>query len=546
MVVVVLLGLGVLGNGSSIADGSSNLLAVSNSDEFIMGGDVSMLQEVEELGGVFYEDGVEKDALTILNSNGMNYVRLRLWVVDPYDAQGNPYGGGTNDLETTISLAKRAKNLGMGIVLDLHYSDFWADPGTQTKPKAWQNLSYADLKNEVYQYSNNVIEMFKQENVMPEIVQVGNETTSGILWDEGEVGANNNDFTQLAELFSAGISGIHDAIDNNDDVEIMLHLDHGGDNNLYRWWFDEVTNLGVDFDIIGLSYYPFWHGTMGELHYNMNDISQRYNKDVMIVETSYAFTLDDGDGLGNSFYEKEENIGGYQATPQGQIEFMRDLREIVEDIPNDRGRGIFCWEPTWIPVEGANWGTEAGKLYNDDDGLLSNPWDNQTLFDFNGHVLESASLFSNSTPDNLVENHDFEQDGWTNEPSHWEVWTEDDDDRDAVFVESPGINGNYKLTHWNDNDYTVSTYQTINGLDDGEYTFSAWVLNSGGQDDVYIYAKNFGGKELQTKMPTSQEKWVKIEINDIQVTNGQCEIGIISYANAGNWMNIDNIKFYKQ
>ncbi len=277
----------------------------------------------------------------------------------------------------------------------------------------------------------------------------------------------------------------------------------------------------------------------------MNDISKRYDKDVMIVETAYGFTLADGDGLGNSFYEAEESIGGYPATPQGQIEYMKDLREIVEDIPEDRGRGIFWWEPTWIPVEGAHWGTEAGKLYNDDNGLLSNPWDNQTLFDFNGNLLESVSIFNNSVPTNLVQNHDFEQDGWTNTPTNWGVWAEDSSDSDAVFVEGPGINGDYKLTHWSDNDYTVSTYQTLNELEDGEYTFSAWILNSGGQDDVYIYAKNYGDNELQQNLPVSTDEWVKVEIENITVTNGQCEIGIISYANAGNWMNIDNVKFHK-
>ncbi|SER90865.1 arabinogalactan endo-1,4-beta-galactosidase [Gracilibacillus ureilyticus] len=514
-------------------------------NEFITGGDISMLEEVEELGGKFYEDGIEKDAMEILSSNGMNYVRLRLWV-DPYDSKGNPYGGGTNDLDTTISLAKRAKALGMNILLDLHYSDFWADPGTQTKPKAWQDLQYTGLKDQVYQYSKNVIESMKQENVLPDMVQVGNETTSGILWTDGKVGEGTNDFTKLAELFSAGISGIKDAVSGSEEIEIVLHLDHGGDNSLYRWWFDNITALGVDFDIIGLSYYPFWHGTMGELHYNLNDISKRYNKDVMIVETAYGFTLDDGDGLGNSFFETEESVGGYPATPEGQIQYMNDLKEIVKDIPNNRGRGIFWWEPTWIPVEGANWGTEAGKLYNSDTGLLSNPWDNQTLFDFNGNALESMSIFSdNPNHNNLVNNNDFEVDGWTNTPSDWGVWAEDSTDTNAVFVEGPGINGDYKLVHWSDEDYSVSTYQTIKNLEDGNYTLTAWVLNSGGQENAYIYAKSYGGEELQTKLPVSSSNWMKIEIDDINVTNGQCEIGIISYAQANNWVNIDNVKFFK-
>ncbi|WP_240353179.1 glycoside hydrolase family 53 protein [Cohnella algarum] len=326
-----------------------------NPGGLIVGADVSMLNEVEELGGSFYENGIQKDPLEILSGNGMNYVRLRLWV-DPYDSVGNPYGGGTNDLATTIALAERAKAEGMGILLDLHLSDFWADPGTQTKPKAWQSLTYAQLKTAVYNYTKGVITAMKAEGVLPEMVQVGNETSSGILWDDGKVGGGIDDFTQLGELLSAGISGIDDALGAGEDVEIALHLDHGGDNNLYRWWFDKIEEQGVDYDIIGLSYYPFWHGTMGELQYNLNDISKRYGKDVMIVETAYGWTLGDGDGLGNSFYTTEESVGGYPASAAGQMAYIRDLAEIVRDVPNGRGRGIFWWEPAWLPVEGANWG----------------------------------------------------------------------------------------------------------------------------------------------------------------------------------------------
>src|SRR5690625_6731 len=521
------------------------VLANAEENDFIIGGDISMLEEVEDLGGEFYEDDIQKDALEILSSNGMNYVRLRLWV-DPYDDQGNPYGGGTNDLDTTINLAKRAKANGMEVLLDIHYSDFWADPGTQTKPKAWQNLNYSQLKDQVYNYSRDVITTMKSEGVMPKMVQVGNEITSGILWDDGSVGDGNDNFVELAELLSMGIDGINDALSPSENIEIVLHLDHGGDNDLYRWWFDAIVAEEVDFDIIGLSYYPFWHGTMGELQYNMNDVSKRYDKDVMIVETAYAFTLEDGDGLGNSFFKEEEKVGGYPASTQGQMDFIRDLREIVEDIPNNRGRGIHWWEPTWLPVEGANWGTEAGKLYNNDTGLLSNPWDNQTLFDFDGNALESLSQFSKTTPVNLVRNHDFELDGWTNNPSDWGIWSEEPDDRDAVFVEEPGITGDYKLTHWKESDYTASTYQTISGLEDGNYTFTAWVLSSGGQDNAYIYAKNYGGSEKQTNIPESPDEWVKVKIEDIQVTNGKCEIGVISSANGGDWLNMDNVKFYKE
>lgn len=511
---------------------------------FVMGGDVSMLHEVEQLGGKFYEGGIEKDALQILSNNGMNAVRLRLWV-DPYDSLGNPYGGGTNDLATTISLAERAKALGMDVLLDFHFSDFWADPGKQNKPKAWQSLSYSQLLTTVYNYTNSVITSMKSAGVLPEMVQVGNEASSGILWYEGKVGGGIDDFTQLGELMSSAINGVNAALSSNEDVEIVLHLDHGGDNNLYTWWFDKIEAENVDYDIIGLTYYPFWHGTMGELAYNLNSVSSRYSKDVMIVETAYGFTLDDGDGLGNSFYTAEESIGGYPATVAGQTAYLRDLKEIVQDVPNNRGRGIFWWEPTWLPVTGANWGTDAGKLYNNDTGLLSNPWDNQTLFDFNGNALSSLSVFSEGSRTNVVANHSFEADGWTTSPSNWSKWGANTASVDAIKVESNGITGSYKLTHWSSSAYEASTYQSITGLTNGSYTLSAWVLNSGGQNTVQLYAKNYGGTERNTSLPVSDTKWVKVKIENIVVTNGQIEIGIYSNANANNWINVDQVKLYK-
>jgi arabinogalactan endo-1,4-beta-galactosidase len=302
----------------------------SNADysDFIRGADVSMLKDIEDLGGEFYDNGVKKDALEIMKNHGANYVRLRLWV-DPYDSEGNSYGGGSNDFNTTLYLAKRAQEKGMKVLIDFHLSDYWADPGTQSKPKAWENLSYDELKTTLYNYMKNTLNDFKNQGVVPDMVQVGNETSSGILWDEGKIGGDYTDFTQLAELLNQAISGVRASVGNQ--TKIVLHLDNGGNNSLYRWWFDGVTGCGfdLDFDIIGLTYYPMWHGTMDDLQYNLNDISARYNKDVMIVETAYAFTLADGDGLGSSFSPQDEEIGGYPASVQGQKDFMSDLESVI-------------------------------------------------------------------------------------------------------------------------------------------------------------------------------------------------------------------------
>lgn len=517
----------------------------SNADysDFIRGADVSMLKDIEDLGGEFYDNGVKKDALEIMKNHGANYVRLRLWV-DPYDSEGNSYGGGSNDFNTTLYLAKRAQEKGMKVLIDFHLSDYWADPGTQSKPKAWENLSYDELKTTLYNYMKNTLNDFKNQGVVPDMVQVGNETSSGILWDEGKIGGDYTDFTQLAELLNQAISGVRASVGNQ--TKIVLHLDNGGNNSLYRWWFDGVTGCGfdLDFDIIGLTYYPMWHGTMDDLQYNLNDISARYNKDVMIVETAYAFTLADGDGLGSSFSPQDEEIGGYPASVQGQKDFMSDLESVILNVPGNRGLGFFYWEPEWIPVEGAYWGTEAGKEYIEDNGILSNPWDNLALFDFNGNALESIDIFQ--TPEqNLVTNPGFEIDGYTNSPTGWNVWLDDGVNGETVKTEGNGFDGNYKLSFWNESAYGCSIYQTVTGLENGTYTLSAWVMTNANQTVNQLYVKNYGGEEMNQTLPVSDLGWNKVVIDNIQITNGQCELGIYSIANGGDWCNIDNVMLRK-
>lgn len=518
----------------------------SNADysDFIRGADVSMLKDIEDLGGEFYDNGVKKDALEIMKNHGANYVRLRLWV-DPYDSEGNSYGGGSNDFNTTLYLAKRAQEKGMKVLIDFHLSDYWADPGTQSKPKAWENLSYDELKTTLYNYMKNTLNDFKNQGVVPDMVQVGNETSSGILWDEEKIGGDYTDFTQLAELLNQAISGVRASVGNQ--TKIVLHLDNGGNNSLYRWWFDGVTGCGfdLDFDIIGLTYYPMWHGTMDDLQYNLNDISARYNKDVMIVETAYAFTLADGDGLGSSFSPQDEEIGGYPASVQGQKDFMSDLESVILNVPGNRGLGFFYWEPEWIPVEGAYWGTEAGKEYIEDNGILSNPWDNLALFDFNGNALESIDIFQ--TPEqNLVTNPGFEIDGYTNSPTGWNVWLDDGVNGETVKTEGNGFDGNYKLSFWNESAYGCSIYQTVTGLENGTYTLSAWVMTNANQTVNQLYVKNYGGEEMNQTLPVSDLGWNKVVIDNIQITNGQCELGIYSIANGGDWCNIDNVMLRKK
>lgn len=340
----------------------------------IRGADISTLKKVEDKGGTFYDRGVQKDPLVILRSHGVNYVRLKIWK-DPVDVDGY------NDLAKTVEMARRAKKAGFKILLDFHYSNFWADPGRQDKPTAWADLSFEELERAVYDHTAETVQALKDVQALPDMVQIGNEIQSGILWPDGKTwGDGAGGFDKLARLLRAGIDGVRD-VAGPKRVKIMLHLADGGDNGLYRWWFGEITKRGItDFDVIGFSFYPYWHGTLEQLAANMADISRRYDKDVVVAETAYAFTLEDGDGHPNIFGAQQAQVGGYPATVAGQADFLTDLREVVQNVPNGRGLGVFYWEPTWLPVTGAGWRSGEG-----------NAWENQALFDFQGNALDSLA-----------------------------------------------------------------------------------------------------------------------------------------------------------
>jgi arabinogalactan endo-1,4-beta-galactosidase len=368
---------------------------VQVASDFIKGADVSMLAEVEKHGGKFYDEkGVQKDAMLILKENGFNYIRLRIWN-DPKDAAGNGYGGGNNDLATTIALAKRAKANGMKFLLDFHYSDFWTDPGRQNKPKAWANMNIEQMTVAVHDFTKSTVAEFKKAGVLPDMVQIGNEINGGMLWPEGKSwGQNGGEFDRLAGLLKAGINGVKENLDKGDNVKIMLHLAEGTKNDTFTWWFDEVTKRDVPFDVIGLSFYTYWNGPISALKYNMDDISKRYNKDVIVVEAAYGYTTDNCDNAENNFTAKEAADAGYPASVQGQADFLHDLMKSIVEVQGNRGKGIFYWEPAWLPTPGATWATKAGMKYNNDDWKEGNARENQSLFDCQGHVLPSMKVFN--------------------------------------------------------------------------------------------------------------------------------------------------------
>ena len=363
--------------------------------DFIKGADISTLLDAEKHGAKFFNHNNQpQDPIAILKADGVNYVRLRLWV-DPKDAQGQRYGGGDNDLAATLALAKRAKAQGMKLLLDFHYSDFWTDPGKQFKPKAWEKMDYPQLKTTIHDYTRDTIARFKQEGVLPDMVQIGNEINGGMLWPEGKSwGQGGGEFDRLAGLLNAAIDGLKENLTGGEQIKIMLHLAEGTKNDTFRWWFDEISKRNVPYDIIGLSMYTYWNGPISALKANMDDISKRYNKDVIVVEAAYAYTLENCDNAENSFQAKEEKDGGYPATVQRQYNYIHDLMQAVADVPDHRGKGIFYWEPTWIAVPGNTWATPAGMKYIHDEWKEGNARENQALFDCQGKALPSMKVFN--------------------------------------------------------------------------------------------------------------------------------------------------------
>ena len=336
----------------------------------ILGADISSLKKSEDMGGVYaYEDGAEADALKILHDHGMNYARIRVWLNSP-----DGYHGKTQLLE----IAKRLKAHNIKLLVDFHYSDTWADPGKQPNPTAWEGLDFEGIKQALYDHTFDVCNSLKEQGTPPHMVQIGNEITNGIVWLDGK---NDDTFDNLAALLKKGHLAVKDC---SPETLVMLHLDNGGNNEMYRRWFDNIIKREVPFDLIGASYYPYWHGTLDDLRNNLNDIALRYDKDIVVVETAYPFTADDKDNFANVIHENE--IQGFPFTPDGQQQMLAAIMDIVRKIPNGHGLGIMWWDATWTAVPGNGWDPA--------DAASGNGWENQTLFDFKNRALPAMGLFN--------------------------------------------------------------------------------------------------------------------------------------------------------
>lgn len=369
------------------------------SDDFIRGMDASSVL-VEEKSGVTYYgyDGKEQDVFMTMAQSGVNYIRLRVWN-DPYDKDGNGYGGGNNDVATAIELGKRATKYGMKVSIDFHYSDFWADPKRQHAPKAWEGMSADEKCDALYDFTKESLTKILDAGVNVGMVQIGNEINNGM--------SGETDTDAVMNLLKSGSRAVREISDSyKQDIQVVVHYTNIEDKDGIDWIAQTLSDSGVDYDIFGLSYYPFWDGTNENMQAVAKNLQDKYGKKVIIAETSYCYTAEDGDGNANSLVGVDDLVDGYAATVQSQATMIRDICAAANDVGV---AGVFYWEGVWIPVGeatadnspiwekyGSGWASSYASDYDPEDAGLyygGCSWDNQAMFDFKGHPLASLNVF---------------------------------------------------------------------------------------------------------------------------------------------------------
>lgn len=327
------------------------------------GADISALERIEQAGGVFRDGGAPGDAIEILRAHGSNLFRLRVFV--------NPSGAEVevNDLEYTALMAERVAASGAGLLLDLHYSDTWADPGHQLTPAAWDALGLDSLEAEVERYTADVMARLRQVGVVPEIVQVGNEVDDGMLWPLGRISTAPDTvigWQQFTRLLKAGIRGVRAGLLPGDSVRVLLHYSQGGSTSGTRWFFDHIEAYGVPYDLIGLSYYPWWHGTLAGLQANLQATAGRYGRGIMVVETAYPWRIGGWEGMA-----PDRAAMTWAISREGQAKFLRSVLKAVSATPGGRGAGVVWWYPESIQVSGLfAWGGGSLAWFAPDGTLL--------------------------------------------------------------------------------------------------------------------------------------------------------------------------------
>jgi arabinogalactan endo-1,4-beta-galactosidase len=369
------------------------------SDDFYRGMDVSAVLALENSGVKYYNfDGEEQDVFMTLAQAGVNYIRLRVWN-DPHDENGNGYGGGNNDVASAITLGQRATQYGMKVCIDFHYSDFWADPKKQFVPKAWEGMDIEEKSAALYNFTLESLTQILEAGVDVGMVQVGNEINNGMC---GET-----DVANVRKLLTAGSKAVREvAASSGKDILVAVHYTNIDDMKKLDTLLTGLQVKEIDYDIVGLSFYPYWHGTMEDLKNAITHVRNTYGKKVYVAENAYCYTSEDGDGSANSIKGTDDLAEGYSASVQGQANEVRDVCAVASEAGAE---GVFYWEGTWIPVGpadadnssiwekyGSGWASSYAGGYDPKDAgqyYGGSSWDNQAMFDFTGHPLASLNVF---------------------------------------------------------------------------------------------------------------------------------------------------------
>lgn len=365
-------------------------------DDFFLGMDVSSVLAEEASGVIYYnENGQEEDLFSILARAGVNLIRIRVWN-DPYDAQGRGFGGGNNDIEAAVAIGRRATQAGMRVLIDFHWSDFWADPGKQQAPRAWKGMDIEEKSAALYDWTRDALLRLQEAGVDVAMVQLGNETNGRLCGEKT--------WMSIFFLMRAGAQAVREVYPG---ALIAVHFANPENGDAYRSWASELDSYHLDYDVFATSYYPYWHGTLDNLKAVLSDIASTYGKRVMVAETSYAWTIEDGDFSGNTIgaggaYEKP-----YPFTVQGQANEVADVIAAMAEIG---GIGVCYWEGAWVPVGrnsyeenaekwetcGSGWASSFARVYDPEDAgkyYGGSACDNQALFDFSGRALPSLQVF---------------------------------------------------------------------------------------------------------------------------------------------------------
>ena len=369
----------------------------------IIGADISLYKRLCDEGAVYRCDGQKLPLPELLFQKGYTHARLRIF----HTPSGK--GAQVNDLVYTRELAKTCRDAGLKLLLCLHYSDTWADPGKQYPPKAWENQTFEETEDSVYQYTRELLLDLLKHNIRPEMVQIGNEVTPGMLWEHGRVSkshsintidwseadfaAEEDSWSRFARLLQAGIRGVRDTLGS--ETEVMIHIDRGGDAKTASGFFNKLAKYDLDFNAIGLSYYPFWHGTLQDLRRTIQCLHEQTGKGIHIVEVALPASthpIYEGDHTD----EAAELLGitstrevEYLISPEGQAQFLRDLHQLLLEMQHEGARGLFYWAPEWIPVRGYEDEPDAGPCYV------------RALFDSKGNALPALDAFIPAPVTNL-------------------------------------------------------------------------------------------------------------------------------------------------